>query len=212
VFSSSVGIAVFPSGRHANWANNGCCLVPAVSFPRPAQCTSTYVRLASIIRLIQTKTERLLTRGGLRLSQCGAESLCSRYCRMDSAGLPWPRAGRPAEPVWTSYFRVRVITPIYCCIMHEFCAASRTGSFRAVISYGDRTSQDWTSLAYVRAATVEKLRADVRRTKLSITRALGAAKLTDAFQDSYCSSAATSRRHCFSHRTLHRSVQLCDRL
>ena len=27
-----------------------------------------------------------------------------------------------------------------------------------------------------------------------------------------CSSAATSRRHCFSHRTLHRSVQLCDRL
>jgi len=27
-----------------------------------------------------------------------------------------------------------------------------------------------------------------------------------------CSSAASSRRHCFSHRTLHRSVQLCDRL
>ena len=132
---------------------------------------------------------------------------------------------RPAEPVGTSYFRVRVITPIYCCIMHEFCAASHTGSFRAVISYGDRTSQDRTSLTYALAslqaavlclaihpATGEKLRADVRRTKLSITRALGAAKLTDAFQDSYCSSAATSRRHCFSHRTLHRSVQLCDRL
>jgi len=27
-----------------------------------------------------------------------------------------------------------------------------------------------------------------------------------------CSSAATSRRHWFSHRTLHHSVQLCDRL
>ena len=27
-----------------------------------------------------------------------------------------------------------------------------------------------------------------------------------------CSSAATSRRHCFSHRTLHHSVQLYDRL
>jgi len=27
-----------------------------------------------------------------------------------------------------------------------------------------------------------------------------------------CSSAATSRRHCFSHRTLHHSVRLCDRL
>jgi len=27
-----------------------------------------------------------------------------------------------------------------------------------------------------------------------------------------CSSAATSRRHCFSHRTLHHSLQLCDRL
>ena len=27
-----------------------------------------------------------------------------------------------------------------------------------------------------------------------------------------CSSAATSRRHCFSHRILHHSVQLCDRL
>ena len=27
-----------------------------------------------------------------------------------------------------------------------------------------------------------------------------------------CSSAATSRLHCFSHRTLHHSVQLCDRL
>jgi len=25
-----------------------------------------------------------------------------------------------------------------------------------------------------------------------------------------CTSAATSRRHCFSHRTLHRSVQLCN--
>jgi len=27
-----------------------------------------------------------------------------------------------------------------------------------------------------------------------------------------CSSAVTSRRHCFSHRTLHYSVRLCDRL
>jgi len=27
-----------------------------------------------------------------------------------------------------------------------------------------------------------------------------------------CSSAATLRRHCFSHRTLHHSVWLCDRL
>ena len=27
-----------------------------------------------------------------------------------------------------------------------------------------------------------------------------------------CSSAATSRRHCFSHCTFHHSVQLCDRL
>jgi len=27
-----------------------------------------------------------------------------------------------------------------------------------------------------------------------------------------CSSAATSRRNCFSHRTLHHSVRLCDRL
>ena len=27
-----------------------------------------------------------------------------------------------------------------------------------------------------------------------------------------CSSAATWRRHCSSHRTLHHSVQLCDRL
>ena len=34
----------------------------------------------------------------------------------------------------------------------------------------------------------------------------------DDDDDKVSSSAATSRRHCFSHRTLHHSVQLCDRL
>jgi len=34
----------------------------------------------------------------------------------------------------------------------------------------------------------------------------------DDDDDKVSSSAATSRRHCFSNRTLHHSVQLCDRL
>ena len=37
-------------------------------------------------------------------------------------------------------------------------------------------------------------------------------QLISKLNTDFCSSAATSRRHCFSHRTLHHSVQLCHRL